>query len=149
VKIILKSILLVLIFSSSLFAGEKEIVSLQLEKLKVDYTWVESYKLNSWDCSTQSTTLWYILKEKGIKSKIAASLYYEKGVEKDHIFLIAELDGKMQIIDATWLEIRDPNPLKYGFYIVRIYDSPKEANKVWPGEYVRWNIYPMKRTKGK
>jgi len=144
-KVILKSILLVLIFSGSLFAGEKEIVSLQLEKLKTDYTWVESYKLNSWDCSTQSTTLWYILQEKGIKSKIVASLYYEKGVEKDHIFLIAELDGKMQIIDATWLEIRDPNPLKYGFYIVRIYDSPEEANKVWPGEYVRWDIYPMNR----
>lgn len=140
-------VILLLIFPLFAFAGDRETVVEALNNLKINYTWIESYKLNSWDCSTQSTTLWYILKDKNIKTKIAASVYQEKGVWKDHIFLIAELDGKMKIIDATWLEIRDPNPLKYGFYITRIYDNPHEANQVWPGEYVKWNILPMKRGK--
>jgi len=128
-------------------AGELDTVNDTLAGLKTNYTWIESYKLNSWDCSTQSTTLWFILAEKGIKTKIAASVYRDmkSGIWRDHIFLIADLDGKITIIDATWLEIREPNPLKYGFYVTRFYNTPDEANFVWPGEYIIFNIQGFKR----
>ena len=134
------TIFLILFLPVILFAGEIDIVNNILQDLKINYTWVESYKLNYWDCSTQSTTLWYILLDKKIKSKLVASIYFEKGEWKDHIFLIADLDGKIKIIDATQLEIRDPNPLKYGFYVVRFYDSPTDANAVWPGEYIQMEV---------
>jgi len=119
-----------------------------LQDLKTNYAWMESYKLNSWDCSTQSTALWHILNENGINARIVASLYYDEDLtRKDHIFLLAEMDGRWRMVDATAMQIRDIRPELYGYMPIRVYNTPEEANAVWPGEYTRMDISGMKRTR--
>lgn len=131
-------VLLLAALSVNSYASDLQIVQETISKLKSKYAWVESYSLNSWDCSTQSTNLWHILKEKNIPCKVTASVYFDpKEGWKDHIFLVCDLDKKLHMIDATKMEIRDVDFLKYGYYVVRMYDNPNEAEKVWPGEY-RW-----------
>jgi hypothetical protein len=142
-----KYLFLWLIFLPSIiFAGEYEQAVSIIDDLKTNYNWVSSYKLGEFDCSVQSSTLWYVLNEKRIRCLIVSSIYLEeKNVWKDHIFLIASLDKKMYMVDATSLTIQKAVPMKKGYIVTKIYDNPEEANEEWPGEYIKWNINLLRK----
>ncbi len=147
-KHVVLSISLIFLLAVPAEAVDVEKVSKILGNLNQSYSWVESYELGKFDCSTQTATLWHILKKQNIDSMIVASIYFDKKTNawKDHIFLIAELDGCVYIIDATALEIRPPLPYNSGHIITRLYMTPEAANRAWPGEFIAQDIEPMKIT---
>lgn len=118
----------------------RECVNEVLADLRENTWWIESYRLGHWDCSTQSTTLWYLLAEKGIKSRIVAAVYCFGNMPQAHIYLQVEMDGRLVMVDATLLQIRDLPPEAYGYLPVQYYSNPEEANRAWPGEYIRMEV---------
>ena len=138
-----------LIFSSTIcFGGEQfEKTTYIINDLKNNTIWIQSYKYNEFDCSVQSTTLWHLLNDVGIKSLIAYSVYFDTKHNKwmDHVFLLSFLDDKLYYVDATFLEIRNSNVLMYGYYVTQIYNKPEHANSVWPNEFIKWDISKLKK----
>jgi transposase-like protein len=130
-------------------AGDSQYATAEklLHGLRTGTTWVASYKFREFDCSIQSTTLWHLLKEKGIKAKIVYAVSFDEKdrLRRDHAFLIAELDGKTHSIEATVLEIRDTRFLYHGYYVIGLYDSPDEAGREWPAEFLRWDLSRLRK----
>ena len=145
-------ILLAIVFfmmSGAVWAGDCQYATAEklLLGLRTGTTWVASYKFREFDCSIQSTTLWHLLKEKGINAKIVYAVCFDEKdrLRRDHAFLIAELDGKTYSIEATVLEIRDTHFLYHGYYVIGLYDSPDEANREWPADFLRWDLSRLKK----
>jgi len=134
----------------TLSAGERdrEIVENTLLDLRTRTTWIESYQRGGFDCSVQSTTLWHILAERGVRTRVAYSVYFDRtlNLQMDHVFLLAALDGVPMAIDATTLELLDANVSQRGYFIVRVWNNPDEANAEWPGEYIRWDVNRLRKS---
>lgn len=118
----------------------RECVTDTITDLRNNTWWVEDYHLGSWDCSTQSATLWYALADKGIIARIVAAIYCEGNMPKNHIYLTVEMEGRPVMVDATSLEIRGLPPDAYGYLPIQTYNNPIEANRAWPGEYIRMGV---------
>jgi len=142
-------ILTVVMTSGTIPAGgtAREITENVLLELRTRTTWTESYQRGGFDCSVQSTTLWHILKERGVRTRIAYSLYFDRtlNIQMDHVFLLAEFDGIPCVIDATTLELLDANVRQRGYLVTRVWNDPDEANAEWPGEYVRWDLNRLRK----
>ncbi|HOG17405.1 MAG: hypothetical protein A4E73_01283 [Syntrophaceae bacterium PtaU1.Bin231] len=140
-----------LVVSGPARAGESQYATANelLSGLKTGTTWVASYRYREFDCSVQSTTLWHLLKEKGIRAKILYAVSFDERdrLRRDHAFLIAELDGRTHSIEATLLEIRDTRFLSHGYYVIGLYDSPEEASREWPGDFLRWDLSRLQKGK--
>ncbi len=142
-------VIILVMMSGAAQAGESQYAAADelLHGLKTGTTWVASYKFREFDCSIQSTTLWHLLKEKGIHAKILYAVSFDEKdkLRRDHAFLIAELDGKTHSIEATVLEIRDTRFLYHGYYVIGLYDSPEEASREWPGDFLRWDLSKLRK----
>lgn len=144
-RIAIITALCVMVASAAGHAGQRdmsirETVAQTLADFRDRTWWVEDYQLGRWDCSTQSATLWHILNGKGIRSRIVAAVYCDRGMPQAHIYLQVEMDGLLVIVDATHLEIRELPPDAYGYLPIATYNNPDEANRAWPGEYVRMEV---------